>query len=90
MRQTFRNSISALIVLLILFAVSQPVQAQNKKAKNLEPKTPVTLTLLHNNDGESSACRCSLYDRCWQTSGWRSSGVRIRNGARDCRGQKYG
>jgi len=61
MRQTFRNSISALIVLLILFAVSQPVQAQNKKAKNLEPKTPVTLTLLHNNDGESSLLADALY-----------------------------
>ena len=38
MRQTFRNSISALIALLMLFAISQPVQAQNKKAKNVNRK----------------------------------------------------
>jgi 5'-nucleotidase len=50
-----------IIAYLMLVTGFQPALAQSKKAKVVEPKTPVTLTLLHNNDGESSLLADALY-----------------------------
>ncbi len=58
-RFVIKGTVLTSAITILIGGLLQPAGAQNKVT--IEPKTPVTLTLLHNNDGESSLLADALY-----------------------------
>jgi len=58
------RKISSLSITLALVTTQLLTINLVSPANAAEPKTPVTLTLMHNNDGESSLGADAIYNQC--------------------------